>query len=165
MKRFILSSLAVMVLFAFGIASTAATAGETQKAPRAATTDIPDISMTKTPDLPLGLDTVLKDTQGNTLANYKCNVSHKDGSESPTLRVGENGNVSIPANESGVLICQHGVKFYAARLVEHKGGEVVMIPFELKIGLRDLYRESIRGLPQMDVVTEGIGVGLGGPYF
>ncbi|MFQ5716128.1 MAG: hypothetical protein ACE5GQ_03400 [Nitrospinales bacterium] len=103
--------------------------------------------------------TILQDFNGVPLAGHTCNVTHKDGKETPDVQVGTNGSVGIQVNQTGILLCKKGETVFAARLVNHQGGTLTMVPFNLSVGLIDVYRESIRGLPQQSVDIGNIGLG------
>lgn len=104
--------------------------------------------------------TVLQGFNGAPLAGYACNVTRKDGNETPDVQVGANGSVDIQVNATGILLCKKDEAVFAARLVNHQGGTLTMLPFKLSsVGLIDVYRESIRGWPQQSVGLESIGLG------
>lgn len=84
--------------------------------------------------------TVLKDANGRALGNLTCSVTHEDGSQGRRLRVGKSGTVEIQASETGILLCKTDGAFHGAKLVDHQGGVVNLVPFyTVWIGNRPIF--------------------------
>lgn len=141
MRKLILSSAAVMILFAFGIFSTGiATAGGPEGT----------------------VKTVLKDMMtGMALTNPECTVTHMDGSVNH-LPKAENGSVFIMMSESGVLLCKVDAVIHGAKLSNHMGGTVNMVPYKLTVGHWEMPGAGLVGIPQQDGLVEAKEMGLDG---